>query len=42
LHPRGKYGRVLYDLADFGIDAAERRQALGFYVQRFDVEIEER
>ncbi len=42
LHPRGKYGRVLYDLADFGIDPAERRQALDFYVQRFNVEIEER
>jgi hypothetical protein len=42
LHPRGKHGRVLYDLADFGIDPAERRQALDFYVQRFNVEIEER
>jgi len=41
-HPRGKHGRVLYDLADFGIDSGERRQALGFYVDRFGVEVEER
>ena len=36
-HPRGKHGRVLYDLADFGIDRAERRSALAFYLDRFDV-----
>ena len=39
-HPRGKHGRIRYDLADFGIDRGERRTALDFYVQRFDVEIE--
>ena len=36
-HPRGKYGRVEYDLADFGIDEEERRRALRFYVERFGV-----
>jgi hypothetical protein len=36
-HPRGKHGRVLYDLADFGLDRAERRRALGAYVDRFGV-----
>jgi hypothetical protein len=36
-HPRGKHGRVRYDLADFGIDEAERRHALQFYVDRFGV-----
>jgi hypothetical protein len=36
-HPRGKHGRVVYDLADFGIDEAERRRALSFYVERFGV-----
>ncbi|MDH3705324.1 MAG: sulfotransferase, partial [Acidimicrobiia bacterium] len=39
-HPRGKHGSVLYDLGDFGIDPAERRAALGFYVDRFGVELE--
>jgi len=39
-HPRGKHGRIRYDLADFGIDRGERRAALDFYVRRFDVEIE--
>jgi hypothetical protein len=36
-HPRGKHGRIVYDLADFGIDEAERRRALSFYVERFGV-----
>ncbi len=39
-HPRGRHGRVIYDLADFGIDPAERRQSLGFYTDRFAVELE--
>jgi hypothetical protein len=39
-HPRGRHGRVLYDLADFGLDAAERRRAFKFYVERFGVEEE--
>lgn len=39
-HPRGKYGRVLYDTNQFGVDRAERRQALQFYVDRFGVQIE--
>ena len=36
-HPRGRFGRIDYDLADFGLDAAERRAALRFYVERFGV-----
>ena len=40
-HPRGKHGRVLYDLADFGLDREERRRALRFYVERFGVALEE-
>lgn len=36
-HPRGKYGRVRYSLADFGLDEEERRAALRFYVDRFGV-----
>ncbi len=36
-NPRGRHGRVLYDLADFNLDAAERREALRFYTDRFAV-----
>jgi hypothetical protein len=36
-HPRGRHGRVIYDLADFGLDRAERRRAFKFYVERFGV-----
>lgn len=39
-HPRGKFGAVRYDLGDFDLDAEERRKALDFYVERFDVEVE--
>ena len=39
-HPRGRFGAVLYDLGDFGLEAAERRQALGFYTERFGVTAE--
>ena len=39
-HPRGKFGTVEYDLAQFGIDAAERRKALAFYTDRFAVTLE--
>jgi hypothetical protein len=36
-NPRGKHGRIAYDLGRFGIDEAERRKAFGFYRERFDV-----
>jgi hypothetical protein len=36
-HPRGKHGTVVYDLADFGVDPAERRRALCFYQERFGI-----
>jgi hypothetical protein len=36
-NPRGKHGRIAYDLARFGIDEAERRTAFKFYVERFGV-----
>jgi Sulfotransferase family len=36
-HPRGKFGGIVYDLADFGLDPAERRDALRFYIDRFGV-----
>ncbi len=39
-HPRGKFGAVLYDLGDFGLDPAERRRALSFYNERFGVTLE--
>jgi hypothetical protein len=34
-HPRGRHGSVVYDLADFGLDPAERRAALRDYSDRF-------
>ncbi len=40
-HPRGKHGGVLYDLADFELDAQERYDALGFYIDRFGVTVED-
>ncbi len=36
-HPRGRHGTVHYDLAQFGIDPAERRRALAYYTERFAV-----
>jgi hypothetical protein len=39
-HPRGLHGAVTYDLAQFGIDARERRKALDFYTERFGVTAE--
>ncbi len=39
-HPRGRFGTVRYDLTEFGLDAAERREALRFYTDRFDVALE--
>ena len=39
-HPRGRHGGVIYNLNEFGLDEAERRQALQFYVDRFDIELE--
>jgi hypothetical protein len=34
-HPRGRHGRVAYDLAPLGLDEAERARALRFYTDRF-------
>ena len=39
-HPRGRHGGVVYDLSQFGLDEKERRNALQFYVDRFDLELE--
>ena len=39
-HPRGRYGRVRYDLADFGLDASELRERFRFYTDRFPVRLE--
>jgi hypothetical protein len=40
VHPRGRFGAVEYDLAQFGLDPAERRAALAFYTDRFGVTLE--
>ncbi|MCU1449042.1 MAG: putative sulfotransferase [Acidimicrobiales bacterium] len=39
-HPRGRHGGIAYDLAQLGIDPDERRKALQFYVDRFDIDVE--
>jgi Sulfotransferase family len=40
-NPRGKHGRVVYDLkADFGIDPAALRERFAFYFERFPVRAE--
>jgi len=40
-NPRGKHGRVVYDLAgDFGVDVAAVRERFRFYYDRFPVEKE--
>ena len=40
-NPRGKHGRVIYDLkADFGIDPAELRRRFDFYFGRFPIQVE--
>ena len=39
-HPRGRHGGVTYDVAEFGLDSAERRRALSFYTDRFGVTAE--
>jgi hypothetical protein len=39
-NPRGKHGTIDYRLEDVGLDAAERRAALRFYRDHFDVEEE--
>jgi hypothetical protein len=42
-NPRGRYGRVVYDLKrDFGIDPDELRERFGFYFERFPVRAERR
>jgi len=40
-NPRGKHGRIVYDLkGDFGVDRDELRERFGFYFDRFPIEVE--
>jgi len=39
-HPRGRFGRVRYNLADFDLDAEELRERFRFYTDRFPVKLE--
>ena len=40
-NPRGKHGRILYDLpGDFGVDPDELRERFGFYYERFPIQME--
>jgi hypothetical protein len=34
-NPRGKHGSIVYDLADFGLDAGDVERMLGGYRERF-------
>jgi hypothetical protein len=36
-HPRGKFGAIGYDLAEFGLDSGALRRQLDFYTERFGV-----
>jgi hypothetical protein len=41
-NPRGKHGRIAYDLrGQFGVDPAEVRARFGYYFERFPVAVEE-
>lgn len=40
-HPRGKEGRIVYDLrGDFGVEPAAIREKFAFYFERFPVQVE--
>jgi hypothetical protein len=39
-HPRGRHGAIEYDITQFGLDPAERREALRFYTDRFGIILE--
>ena len=40
-HPRGKHGRIVYDLkGDFGVDPSTLRERFQFYFDAFPVKVE--
>lgn len=39
-HPRGRFGRIAYRLADFDLDASRLRERFRFYVEHFGIELE--
>ena len=40
-NPRGKHGRIVYDLkGDFGVERSELRERFRFYFDRFPVKVE--
>jgi len=40
-NPRGKHGRIVYDLAaDFGVDRAALQERFSFYFDRFPIQVE--
>jgi len=40
-HPRGKHGRIVYNLReDFGVEPAQLRERFAFYFDRFPVQVE--
>ncbi len=41
-HPRGRFGAVEYELAQFGLDASQIRDAASEYIEMFQVNLEDR
>ena len=40
-HPRGKHGRIIYNLReDFGVNPEELRERFNFYFEQFPVKAE--
>jgi len=39
-HPRGRFGRIIYNMADFKLDPGALRERFRFYTDHFDVELE--
>jgi hypothetical protein len=40
-HPKGKFGRHAYDLAEFGLDAGAIRDRFRHYVERYGIPLEQ-
>jgi hypothetical protein len=40
-HPKGKFGRHAYDLAEFGLDAGAIGERFKSYVERYDIPLEQ-
>jgi hypothetical protein len=39
-HPRGRFGRIIYNMEDFKLDPLVLRERFRFYTDYFDVDLE--